>query len=78
MKRILQARIYRGEKYYVGEALDVPVVTQGATLDEVTQNLREAIALHLEDEDLTELGFEPEPSLVASLEIEALVTNAKT
>jgi len=77
MKRIIQARIYKGERYYVGEALDIPVVTQGATLDEVTENLKEAIALHLEDEDLAELGFEPEPSILASFEMDAVVTNAK-
>jgi predicted RNase H-like HicB family nuclease len=57
MKKIIRGRIYMGERYYVGEALDLPVVTQGMTLDEVTHNLKEAIALHLEHEDLAELGF---------------------
>ncbi|PYP84089.1 MAG: hypothetical protein DMF61_21035 [Blastocatellia bacterium AA13] len=76
MKRIIQARIYKGDKYYVGEAIDVPVVTQGMTLDEVTENLQEAIALHLEGEDLAELGFDGEPSILATFELEA-VTNAK-
>ena len=52
MKKIIQARIYRGEKYYVAECLDLPVVTQGEMFDEVTQNLREAIALHLEGDNL--------------------------
>jgi predicted RNase H-like HicB family nuclease len=55
MKKIIQARIYKGERYYVGEALDIPVVTQGATLDEVSENLKEAIALHLDGEDLAPL-----------------------
>ena len=77
MKRIIQARIYKGEQFYVGEVLDIPVVTQGGTLDEVTDNLREAIALHLEDEDLAELGFDPEPSVLASFEIDPVLTNAK-
>ena len=77
MKRIIHARIFKGERYYVGESLDIPVVTQGATLDEVTQNLKEAIALHLEDEDLAELGFEREPSVLVSFEIDAVVSNAK-
>jgi predicted RNase H-like HicB family nuclease len=30
--------------------VDLAVVTQGQTLDEVVQNLREAIELHLQDE----------------------------
>jgi predicted RNase H-like HicB family nuclease len=33
MKKIIQARIYHGDKYYIGECLDLPVVTQGKTLD---------------------------------------------
>lgn len=70
MKKIIQARIYRGEKYYVAECLDLPVVTQGETLDEVTQNLREAIALHLEGEDLADFDLEQEPAVLASFELE--------
>ena len=77
MKKIIQARIYQGEKYYVAECLDLPVVTQGKTLDEVSENLQEAIALHLEGEDLAELDLDDEPSVLVSFELEA-VTNAKT
>jgi predicted RNase H-like HicB family nuclease len=56
-RRTIQVRIFRGEKKYVAECLDLPVVTQGDTLDEVTANVREAIDLHLEGEDLAELGI---------------------
>jgi len=28
-------KVYRGEKYYTAECLDLPVVTQGRILDEV-------------------------------------------
>jgi len=76
MKRIIYAHIYKGETHYVAECLDLPVVTQGKTLDEVTQNLREAVALHLEGEDLAQWDLAPEPSLMASLELEPVV-NAK-
>lgn len=41
---------------FVAECLEVAVVTQGATLDEVLANLQDAIALHLQGEDLTALG----------------------
>ena len=51
----IQAVIRHGEQSgYVAECLELAVVTQGATLDEVVQNLQEAVALHLEDEDLQE------------------------
>ena len=54
----LQAAIYPGEESgYVAECLNLAVVTQGLTLDETVQNLREALQLHLDGEDLAELGL---------------------
>ena len=54
MKRIIQVRIFRGDEFYVAEAPDISVVTQGATLDELTENLQEAIGLALEGENLVQ------------------------
>ncbi|MBI2577928.1 MAG: type II toxin-antitoxin system HicB family antitoxin [Candidatus Wildermuthbacteria bacterium] len=51
MKRIIQFQIYKGENTYIGEGLDLSIVTQGATLDEVVNNLKETLALHLEGEN---------------------------
>ena len=52
------AVIYPGDTSgYVAECLNLAIVTQGQTLDETVQNLREAIQLHLTDEDLNELGL---------------------
>ena len=49
----IQTMIYPGDEGgYVAECLGLAVVTQGSTLDETVQNLREAILLHLEGEDL--------------------------
>ena len=56
----VQAVIRPGdESGYVAECIDLPVVTQGRTLDETVQNLREALQLHLEGEDLTQMGLQP-------------------
>jgi predicted RNase H-like HicB family nuclease len=55
---------------FVAECLELPVVTQGATLDETTLNLRQAIALHLEDEDPAEFGLAPNPIIVVTMELE--------
>jgi len=53
----IQAMIYPGDEGgYVAECLDLAVVTQGKTLDETAQNLRKAITLHLEGEDLAKVG----------------------
>ena len=49
----IKAMIYKGEESgFVAECVELPVITQGATLDEVIRNLREALALHLEGENL--------------------------
>ena len=73
MKKIIQVHIHKGEKYYVAECLDLPVVTQAETLDELADNLKEALALHLEDEDLSALDLAPDPSILASFELEPLI-----
>lgn len=36
---------------YAAECLEIPVVTQGATLDEAAKNLKEAVELFLEGEE---------------------------
>jgi len=47
MKNIIQLYINKGEKYYVAQGIDLPVVTQGKTLDELMKNIKEAVELHL-------------------------------
>jgi predicted RNase H-like HicB family nuclease len=70
LQHTIKAVIYRGEKYYVAECVEINVVTQGKTLDEVVSNLQEAVALHLEGEDVRELGFVDDPALVITMEVE--------
>lgn len=54
--------------YFVAECLEIAVVTQGRTLDETMANLNEAVALHLEGEDLAALGLVRAPRLVITYE----------
>ena len=70
MKRIIQFKIYKGENYYIGECVDLPIVTQGKTLDEVAANIKEALSLHLEGEDLSDLDLAPDPSVLVNFELE--------
>ncbi len=72
MKRTIQVRITKGDKQYVAECLDLPVVTQAPTLDELAENIEEAIQLHLEGESLAELGFCGEPTILATMELSAV------
>jgi predicted RNase H-like HicB family nuclease len=45
------------------------VVSQGRTLDELVEGLREAVALHLEGEDTVALGLVPAPRLSVTYEL---------
>ena len=76
MKKIIQVKIYEGEKYYVAECVDLPVVTQGQSLDEVVANIKEAIDLHLEGESLEEWDILPDFSILANFELEPIHTRA--
>ncbi len=73
MKHIIQYRIFRGDDYFVAEGLDLPVVTQGKTLDELAKNIQEATELCLEGEDLADFGLAPSPSVLVNFELPALV-----
>ena len=68
MRDSVHATVSRGERLYVAECWEVAVVTQGRTLDEVVANLREALELHLDGEDLRALGLTPSPRLVITYE----------
>jgi predicted RNase H-like HicB family nuclease len=73
LQRTIKAVIRTGEQSgFVAECLEIPVVTQGASLDEVSRNLRQAVALHLEGEDLTKMGLAPSPSIIVTFELESI------
>ena len=73
MHRSIKAFVHKGDKYYVAECLEIAVVTQGRTLDETLANLQEAVALHLEGENLADFDLAPNPSLMVTLELEPTV-----
>lgn len=70
MRKIIQFYITKGDEYYTAQSLDLPVVTQGKTLDELTSNIKEAVSLHLEGEILVDLGLETQPSVLVNWELE--------
>ena len=70
----IKAYIYQCEHSgFVAECDELAVVTQGQNLDEVTSNIRKAIALHLDGEDLAIPGFIPNPQLIINYEVPACV-----
>jgi predicted RNase H-like HicB family nuclease len=54
--------------WYVARCLEVEVTSQGPTTDDSLANLREALELYFEDEDLPE-GLEP--PVIAAIELSA-------
>ncbi|MEK9166580.1 MAG: type II toxin-antitoxin system HicB family antitoxin [Patescibacteria group bacterium] len=68
-KQIIQFRISRGDTHYVAEGVDLPVVTQGKTFDELIENLKEAIDLQLEGEDAADFDLAPHPSVLLNMEL---------
>ena len=66
----VKAIIRKGEDFYVAECVEIAVVTQCKTLDETVSNLREAVGLHLQGEDLAELGLADDPWILITLELE--------
>jgi len=70
LQRTIKAVIRPGEQSgYVAECLEIPVVTQGFTLDEVSRNLKEAVELHLPGEDLATTGLASDPTILVTLEL---------
>lgn len=70
----LHVTVSRSEGKYTAECLELPVVTEGNDLNELVHNLREALLLHLEDEDLTLLGLAPRLRLVVTAEFPLAVS----
>ena len=60
-REVIHGVIQRDKEAYVVECLELAVVTQGRTLDEVVENFRQALALHVEGENMAELGLAEHP-----------------
>jgi predicted RNase H-like HicB family nuclease len=73
MRNIIYVQIYKGEHGgYVAEGMNLPVVTQGKDLDEVVKNLKEAVELHLDGEDLSVFDFSKQPEVLVNFELSNL------
>lgn len=64
----LTAAITHEPPWYVARCLDVEVASQGESVEEALDNLREALELYFEDTPTPELG---EPPIIATVEIAA-------
>ena len=58
------------EQGYVAGCMEIAVVTQGRTIDETVQNLKEAVGLHLEGENAATFGLRENPTLIVTMEMD--------
>jgi len=61
--------VIRDRNVYVAECLELAIVTQGHTLDEMVTNLREAVALHLEGEKPGAVGVVAKPRISVTYDL---------
>lgn len=71
LRSAIHAVVEESEGWYVAECLETAVVTQGRSLDETLANLRDALELQLDGEELARLGLTLAPRLVVSYETQA-------
>jgi len=70
VKQNIRVLIYPDETGgYNVQCTNLGAYTQGQTLEEALTNMRQAVALALEDENLAELGFVDDPSLLVEVEM---------
>jgi len=70
MKRtIINFNIRRGETKWVAECAQLPIITEGNTIDETCFNINEAVKLHLEDEDLEKLNISSNPAISINIDM---------
>ena len=63
------AVITREGKFFVSDCPELGITSQGLTLEEALDNLREAIHLYLKDEDIPGLNLTTLPPLVTTVEV---------
>ena len=71
MKQIIQFSISKSDDWYVAEAMDLPIVTQAQTFEDLISNIKEAVEVYLYDEDAKDIGVVKDPSLLVNFEIPA-------
>jgi hypothetical protein len=70
LRDTIHAVVRRSAGCFYAEGLELAVVTQARSLDELVRNLRQAIRLHLEGEDASALGLVRSPRIAITYEEE--------
>jgi len=74
MPSIIQLQISESDGGYVAEGVDIPIVTEASTLDELVIHIRETVALIMEGDDPARTGTSKNPSVLISFELPSFPT----
>lgn len=77
MKNIIQFSISQEDGVYTAEGVNIPIVTDGRTFEELKKNIVEAVELYFEGEDPASLGFSLTPSILTSFELSLNLNGVK-
>jgi len=69
MKTIAQFKVYKEDNSYTAEGVDLSIVTQADDLDQLVINIEEAVALHLEGENIADFDYSQKPSILVNYEL---------
>jgi hypothetical protein len=69
MKSIIQFEVSLADGVYTAGRVNAPIVTEGATFEELQENIRDAVALYFEGDDPDSLGFDRAPSILTNYEV---------
>lgn len=70
MTKTFTTAINKEGKWYVAKCLELGVVSQGKTIEEATENLKEAVELYLEDNEEATKNISPMSSIITSFEVD--------
>ena len=65
MSKVFTIAIQKEENWFVAKCLENNIASQGKTIDEVIENLREAVTLYYEDQEMPSFP----QTLVTTLEV---------
>ncbi|MDP3727598.1 MAG: type II toxin-antitoxin system HicB family antitoxin [bacterium] len=69
MKYLSTAIITKEKKWFVARSLELGVVSQGRTVEEAKQNLKEAVELYLEGKPEAKKSLAPAHTIVTAIEV---------
>ena len=69
MIKTFTTAINKEGKWYVSKCLELGVVSQGKTIEEATENLKEAVELYLENNNEATKNISTMASIITSFEV---------